>query len=208
MSSADRGRVPLRIVPADAQPDDLELARALISGQPWAPAATWNRYAPLVYGIVSRALGPDAEAEDVTQEVFYYLFARAQTLRDPAALRSFVTSFAIRIVKWELRRRRARRWLTLSESGHLPEGNGAVVDPHAGHVVRRFYRLLDKLGARERLVLVLRHVEGMTLEEVATSMRVSLATVKRLLTVASKRVSTLVDADPELALFARGRGSP
>ena len=84
-------RVPLRLVPAEAQPDDEELARGLISGQAWAPAAAWNRYAPLVHGIVSRALGPDAEAEDVTQEVFYYLFARARTLRDPAALRSFIT---------------------------------------------------------------------------------------------------------------------
>ena len=100
---------------------DLELARALIDGVPNAPELAWERYSPLVHRIVSRAIGPDAEVEDVTQEIFYRLFSRIGTLRKPEALRSFVISFAIRIVKWELRRRRARRWLTLSETGDIPD---------------------------------------------------------------------------------------
>src|SRR5207244_2962735 len=69
---------------------DVELAHALIAGQPNAPELAWDRYAPLVHRIVSRALGPDAEVEDVTQEIFYRLFARVRTLRKPEALRSFV----------------------------------------------------------------------------------------------------------------------
>jgi len=43
---------------------------------------------------------------------------------------------------------------------------------------------------------VLRHVEGMTLEEIAEAMELSLATVKRVLRRASLRVSQLVDAEP------------
>jgi len=31
------------------------LARALIAGEPWAIPATWNRFAPSVYGIANRA---------------------------------------------------------------------------------------------------------------------------------------------------------
>jgi RNA polymerase sigma-70 factor (ECF subfamily) len=100
---------------------DMELARALIDGAANAAEMAWERYAPLVHRIVSRAIGPDAEVEDVTQEIFYRLFSRIGTLRKPEALRSFVISFAIRIVKWELRRRRARRWLTLSETGDVPD---------------------------------------------------------------------------------------
>src|SRR5436190_1362532 len=83
---------------------DLELARALIDGASHAPELAWERYAPLVHRIVSRAIGPDAEVEDVTQEIFYRLFSRIGTLRKPEALRSFVISFAIRIVKRGLRR--------------------------------------------------------------------------------------------------------
>jgi len=181
--------------PEEASATDLELARALIDGTSHAAEAAWERYSPLVHRIVSRAIGPDAEVEDVTQEIFYRLFSRIRTLRKPEALRSFVISFAIRIVKWELRRRRARRWLTLSETGDVPDEQLMVMDAENRYALRRLYGLLDRLSTRERLVLVLRHVEGMTLEEIASAMDLSLATVKRGLRRASARVSQMVDAD-------------
>jgi RNA polymerase sigma-70 factor (ECF subfamily) len=181
--------------PEEASATDLELARALINGTSHAAEAAWERYSPLVHRIVSRAIGPDAEVEDVTQEIFYRLFSRIRTLRKPEALRSFVISFAIRIVKWELRRRRARRWLTLSETGDVPDEQLMVMDAENRYALRRLYGLLDRLSTRERLVLVLRHVEGMTLEEIAAAMELSLATVKRGLRRASARVSQMVDAD-------------
>ena len=189
----------MRLVAATAEESestrDLDLARALIAGVPDAPVLAWERYAPLVHRIVSRAIGPDAEVEDVTQEIFYRLFSRIGTLRKPEALRSFVISFAIRIVKWELRRRRARRWLTLSETGDVPDEQLLVMDAESRYAIRRLYTMLDRLGTRERLVLVLRHVEGMTLEEIAEAMELSLATVKRGLRRATLRVSQMVDSD-------------
>jgi RNA polymerase sigma-70 factor (ECF subfamily) len=178
-----------------ARDRDIELARALMEGSNQAAELAWERYSPLVHRIVSRAIGPDAEVEDVTQEIFYRLFSRIGTLRKPEALRSFVISFAIRIVKWELRRRRARRWLTLSETGDVPDEQLLVMDAESRYALRRLYALLDRLSTRERLVLVLRHVEGMTLEEIAEAMELSLATVKRALRRASLRVSQLVDSD-------------
>jgi len=194
---------PLRLLaPPPGESDeaaDVELARALIAGAARAPELAWDRYAPLVHGIVSRALGPDAEVEDVTQEIFYRLFSRIRTLRKPEALRSFVVSFAVRIVKWELRRRRARRWLTLSETGEVPDNQLLFMSVENRYALRRLYGLLNKLSTRERLVLVLRHVEGMTLEEIAEAMEISLATVKRALRRASTRLSELVDADVKLS---------
>jgi RNA polymerase sigma-70 factor (ECF subfamily) len=207
------GNARLRLVtPATGEPDstpDVELARALIAGEPGAAEIAWDRYAPLVHRIVSRALGPEAEVEDVTQEIFYRLFTRIRSLRKPEALRSFVVSFALRIVKWELRRRRARRWLTLSETGEVPDDQLLFVTADTRYVLRRLYRLLDQLATRDRLVLVLRHVEGMTLEEIAEALGISLATVKRSLKHASERLSSLVDSDMALRKpgVKVGRGS-
>ncbi len=198
--SSGQGRLRL-VTPAAAasqEDDDAALARALIAGKARAAELAWDRYAPLVHGIVSRALGPDAEVEDVTQEIFYRLFARIGSLRKPEALRSFVVSFAVRIVKWELRRRRARRWLTLSETGDVPDDQLLFMNVDNRYALRRLYSLLNLLSTRERLVLVLRHVEGMTLEEIAEAMEISLATVKRTLRHASTRLSELVDADVQL----------
>ena len=210
--TTDRHSVPLYAVPAGSRADltDADLARALMGGQAWAPAAAWNRFAPTVYGIANRALGRETDAEDITQEVFYRLFARVHTLKEPAAFRSFVVSFAIRIVKWELRRRRVRRFVHLSDSGDVPDAPVAGDDAESRQVLRRFYALLDQLAPRERLVFSLRHLESMTLEEVAAVMELSLSTVKRSLARAAARVSGWIDGDPDLMAFfeATSRGKP
>jgi RNA polymerase sigma-70 factor (ECF subfamily) len=203
----DRRSFPVWLAPGTLdQGDDTELVEALKAGQADAPAVAWNRYAPLVFGICSRALGSEIEAEDLTQDVFSRLFARIGTLRKPSAFRSFITSFAIRTVKWELRRRRARRFLTLSATGDLPEAPRGFVSADNRYALQRFYQVLDKLSTRERLVLVLRHVEEMTLDEIADSMGISLATVKRTIRRANERASALVGDDAELQTFLSGRG--
>jgi RNA polymerase sigma-70 factor (ECF subfamily) len=202
----ERHPVPLHAVPAGPRPDltDGDLARALMTGQPWAPAAVWNRYASTVYAIANRALGREGEAEDITQEVFYRLFARVHTLKEPSAFRSFVVSFAIRIVKWELRRRRVRRFVRLSESGEVPDAPVSGEDAEARQVLRRFYTLLDQLAPRERLVFSLRYLEAMTLEEVAAAMELSLSTVKRSVARAAARVSGWIAGEPDLLAFFEG----
>jgi len=207
--SSGRKRIPLYVVPADVRPelDDADLARALIAGEEWAHAATWNRFAPLVFNMACRALGSQDDAEDITQEVFCRLFARANTLCKPEALRSFIVSFAIRILKWDLRRKRAGRWLSLFPPRDLPDSQFHGADPEARDVLRRFYKILDELGTRERLVFALRHLESMTLGEIAATMGISLSTVKRAHAQATLEVGRWVAGDRDLAsFFEEGEG--
>jgi RNA polymerase sigma-70 factor (ECF subfamily) len=201
--------MPLHIVPTAARPDvsDADLARALIADEPWAHAATWNRFAPIVFKMAWRALGSEQEAEDMTQEVFYRLFARVKTLCKPESLRSFVVSFAIRILKWELRRKRAGRWLTFFEPNDVPDVASSNADPEARDVLQRFYKVLDGLAARERLVFALRHLESMTLGEIAAAMEISLSTVKRSHAQAVLQVERWIASDRDLAgFFEEGQG--
>jgi len=185
----------------DEPVDDAALARALIAGEPWSHAATWNRYAPLVFNMAWRALGSEDEAEDITQEVFYRLFARVRTLCKPESLRSFIVSFAIRILKWEFRRRRAGRWLTFFTPNDLPDVPFRGADPEAREILRRFYGILNELGTRERLVFALRHLESMTLGEIAAAMEISLSTVKRAHAQAVVEVGRSIASDKDLAGF-------
>ncbi len=201
--SAGRRNIPLHIVPSAARSDvdDAALARALIAGEPWAHPVTWNRFAPLVFNMAWRALGSEDEAEDITQEVFYRLFARVRTLCKPESLRSFIVSFAIRILKWEFRRKRAGRWLTFLTPKDLPEVPFCGADPEAREILRRFYKILDRLGTRERLVFALRHLESMTLGEIAAAMEISLSTVKRAHAQAVVEVGDSIASDRDLAGF-------
>ena len=168
--------------------DDIDLARALLSSNRRAPVEAWARFTPMVRGIVIRGLGPNAEVEDVMQEIFCRLFARIGTLRKPEALRQFVASFAIRVVRWEHRRRLARRWVTLTPTGRLPD---FPIEDLLGHDLADAGRVCGKLLPRQREVMFLRYVEGRTLPEIAQTLRLSLATIKRALRGVHRRVSSL-----------------
>ncbi|KYF86773.1 hypothetical protein BE17_41885 [Sorangium cellulosum] len=154
-----------------------------------------------MFRIVARVLGPGADAEDVTQEVFVRVFSRVSGLRDPDALGSFVFSVTVRLLKWELRRRRVRRILQLADTAELPEQAVEPADSEAREALGRLYAILDTLSADDRTAFVLRHMEGMSLPEIAEATGVSLATVKRRLSRATERVSSEVGKDTSLAAY-------
>ena len=184
---------------------DGDLARGLVAGEGWAVTESWRRFAPMVLMTAERTLGSRAEAEDVAQEVFYRLIRKAKTLRDPDSLRSFVYSFAVRVLRGELRRRKLRRWFHVQGPDAPETRDLRAMDVEARDVLRRFNALLDRLTPRDRLVFVLRRMEAMTVDEIATVMELSVSTVKRAMAHASDRLSSWVDADPGLSAFAEGK---
>jgi len=202
-----RLHVPLSLVaePEDRIVSDSDLARALIAGDSWAQAETWNRFAPMVFGMAARTLGSESEAEDVVQEVFYRLLAKVRSLRNPESLHAFVVSFAVRILKWELRRKRTRNWLSFRQPSTLADVAGEGLDFESRDVLRRFYAFLARQAPRERLVLSLRYLESMTVEEIASAMEVSVSTVKRSLECAKKELSLWIETDLELVGLLGGK---
>jgi RNA polymerase sigma factor (sigma-70 family) len=177
---------------------DSELAGALIVGEPWAQAETWNRFSPVVLKLAVSILGSESDAREVVQEVFCRLLRKAKTLRNPECLRSFVVSFAIRVLKSELYMRRVRGWLTFHDPEKLPDVAVQAVDMESRDLLRRFYGLLARLGAKERLVYALRNIESMTIEETALAMAISVATVKRVQKRATDELAKLLEGDQEL----------
>lgn len=174
---------------------DASLAQALIDGESWAEAETWYRMAPMVLRLAERVLGSRSEAEDLTQEVFVRVFRKASSLRDPASLRSFVYSFAIRVLSTELRKRKLRAWLPIER---VADPLDQAMDFESRDLLRRLHALFDRLSTRDRLVFILRRMEAMTVEEIATHLELSPSTVKRSLAYATERLERWVDSDPGL----------
>ncbi|AKT40254.1 RNA polymerase sigma factor [Chondromyces crocatus] len=183
-----------------AQTDDAALARAAAEGHPAAASVAWDRFSPLVRGLLRRSLGPSVDVEDQVQEVFLRFFRQIPTLRDPARVRSFLIGITVRVAGTEIRKRRVRRWLRLTDTGAVPE-ESTTLDEDAREAVTRLYAILDGMGADERLAFVLRHVEGLELTEVAAGLDVSLATAKRKLARATARVFARVERDPVLSAY-------
>lgn len=200
-------RAPLSLVGGATRRDasDAELARGLAAGESWALTEAWYRFAPMVLATAERTLGSSGEAEDLAQEVFCRVYRMAHTLRSPDSLRSFVYSVAMRALKSQLRYRRVRSWLTFQAPETLVDLRHCTLDVEARDLLQKFYRLLDRLSARDRLVFLLRRVEAMTVEEIASVMELSASTVKRSLAHSEQRLAHWTQGDPSLATVVRAR---
>jgi RNA polymerase sigma-70 factor (ECF subfamily) len=180
------------------------LVQALRAGDPEAPATLWARYSPSVGRVLAKALGPTLEVEDLTQEVFLRVFGHLPSLRDPSALRAFVLAVAMNVLKWELRRRWIGRRVRLSGTGRLPDIETRSADAEARHALQRCYRILDSLPTKERMAFVLRYMEGMTIDEVADALGVSISTAKRWVGRGGAKVAKQVTSDADLCSFFAG----
>jgi RNA polymerase sigma-70 factor (ECF subfamily) len=181
---------------------DVALVEALRRGEAQAELAAWNRFSTGVDQTLRRLLGPGPDREDLLQEVFIRFYRRIGTLREPSAVRGFLTGICIHVVRAEIGRRQRHRWLSLTATGDLPEPLPSTPDLEGREAVTRYYRMIDKLGGKDRSYFVARTIEGMTLDEVAAAHEFSVSTAQRRIHRATKRVAALVRRDPMLAQFA------
>ena len=167
--------------PGHSNADDATLAVEALAGKRWAQREIWYRFAPMVYGLLRRSLSTRRDHEDLVQEVFVRVFRRLHTLEKTTALRSFIYSVAVRVMSEEIRhfqvlqRTRSQLLLMAETSATAP------VDYEARDTLLRIQHILDGMKDKHRAVFVLRHVEGMDLQEIADGLDLSLATVKRYL---------------------------
>jgi RNA polymerase sigma-70 factor (ECF subfamily) len=178
---------------------DTALARAVVAAEPWAQREVWEQFASMVNGVLRRALGPDHDFDDLTQDVFLRVFDRVSGLRDLSALRSFIYSVTIRVVSWEIRRARARRHRQAASLLYREGPEAVTADPETRDLLARVQTILDGMPQKERAVFVLRHVEGQGLSDIAQGLNVSLSTAKRLLKRGIRKIEKEIERDDRLS---------
>src|SRR5689334_23725560 len=168
-----------------------ELAERIRRGDTWAEEAFYRRHVLGVRAVVRRLLGNSADAEDVVQDAFVTAFEIWEQLRDPDQAGKWLLTIAIRKVHRRFRRRRLMRLFGLDQTT-----DDATLEslgrPDLSGEARAELALLDaalrRTPAAERVAWMLRHVEGMSLDEVAAACSCSLATAKRRIVAVSARV--------------------
>lgn len=120
-----------------------------------------------------RYLGvPSAELDDALQEVFLVVHRRLDSFREGSSLRSWLYAIALNVARHA--RRSQRPAASLEE---IPEQE--VRDPASGVAEARMelLSLLAYLDEEKREVLVLYHLEQLTLQEIADATGAPLQTV-------------------------------
>lgn len=161
-------------------PSDDALMADYLSGDIAAARALTVRHAPRVLSVAKRMLGDAAEAEDVTQEAMLKLW---QIAPDWEPGRARVSTWLYRVASNLCldRLRKRRRLAPIDEAGD-------PADPAEGPADRMMSRdreralahALARLPERQRLAVVLRHIEGLSNPEIADAMDASVEAVESL----------------------------
>lgn len=191
---------------AEREHSNQELVDGLCAGESWARNALFERYAALVERTLRRILGRELHVDlaDLIHDCFVETLASLGRLREPDALPGWIRSIAVHIAHKSIRTRRARSWLLFWEPAVIPDVPAGDADPEVRDAYVRTYAVLDRLGADDRITFVLRHVEGLELEELAAACRVSLSTIKRRLARAEQRFAAIAKSDPVLREWLEG----
>lgn len=167
---------------AAAPSDDATLVAGVLAGDRAAEEALYRRHAPSVLQLATRLLRSNDDANDVLQDAFVTAFEELAALRERDAFRGWLHRITVRLVHRRFRRRRLLGLIGLDRSSQ-DVSLESLADDSASPEVRVELRWLDaalaRIDDRERIAWMLRHVEGLALEEVAEACDCSLATVKR-----------------------------
>jgi len=192
---------------APGPPRDLQgWVRGLAMGAVGVQRPIWDAFASHVRRLLEQMLGPVAEVEDCTVEVFLRLFRRPVHVEHAAALPGFITAITMNVARTALRRRRLRRLVGLTATGEVPEVAAFDPDPTVRLAARRFLALLDRLGADERATYVLCSIEGMSYVEAAGALDLSVSTVRRRLGRAKGRVQKWAAREPWIVRYLEHTG--
>jgi RNA polymerase sigma-70 factor, ECF subfamily len=146
-----------------------------------------NAYQDMVFSTAARIVGNDAQAEDISQEVFLKAYENFGLLRESATAGGWLKTVATRLTLNHLSRYR-RRWRFFSElrqddSEDGPEVDFPAPDTLIGDLDADTRHAIVELALRElpehqRVPLVLYHFEEMPYLEIAKQLGISLAKVK------------------------------
>ncbi len=171
------------LLPAD---DDATLVALALAGDRGATSALLHRHAGAVHHFLLRLAGDAAVADDVLQETLLAAHQHLADFRGTGAFRGWLFAIA-RSRLWQhtrLRRGEPREYAPVEslETLGLAAGFGAPLDPEelALRVEQRarLEAALAALPAEEREVVVLRDLEGLSGEEAAVALALSLPAMK------------------------------
>lgn len=177
--------------------EDAILVQRVIEGDRAAEEALYRKHGPSVQRLAMRLLRSRDEALDVLQDTFVSGYGKLASLRDPSQFRGWIHAVAARLVHRRFRRERLLDAIGLGRRSKEAIPLDELADEGASAEARAELRWLDQALQRidkgAATAWMLRYIEGLQLEEVASACECSLATVKRRLAVAEHEVDLHFD---------------
>jgi RNA polymerase sigma-70 factor (ECF subfamily) len=169
-----------------------------------------EKYQHKVYTIAYRFMGNEADASDLAQEAFIKVYRKLPTFRGESSFLTWLYHITANTCRDELRKRQNKGTVSL-DSFSTQQGDRTsrvegvrtiVAGPEevleAREAQRNLQIVLNQLPVEQKLILIMREIQGFSYEEIAHQLECSLGTVKSRLSRARGALRELVVANGEL----------
>ncbi len=126
-----------------------------------------------------RLLGREDEVDDIVQDVFMSLYRHLDRIRQTEALRSWLQTTTVRMVRRRLRVRRIGFLLRLRDRVEAPELESPGASGEDRAALWRVHRALEGVSVNARIAWVFRYLEQESIDDVARLCGCSTSTAKR-----------------------------
>jgi RNA polymerase sigma-70 factor (ECF subfamily) len=185
--------------------DDTEILKRCLKGDERAYREILDRYRSPIYSLALRMVRQAQDAEDITQETFVRMFRALERYDPTRPFAAWLFTIASRLCIDHLRRRRLKpisliqRDASTAEEHEIEiEDPGLLPDELAVHSEEetRTRELIDSLPAHYRIVVVLRHQQDLSYEEIAETLHLPLGTVKARIHRARALLKQRIEGEP------------
>lgn len=174
--------------------DDARIIQRVLEGETEAFADLLGRFEAKVYSLVARLVGIEAEAEEVTQDVFVQTYTHLADFRAEADFSSWLYRIAYNTALMHLRRRRA---VTLPMDERLIDSvTDEMADSALAEATEERIALLEKalkrLSPEDRTAVTLFYFEKRSTREIAFVLGTTVSNVTTRLYRVRKRLYLLI----------------
>ena len=162
--------------------DERRLIEAAVGGNSAAFGDLVRRYQDRLYNAVVHIVGCRMEAEDVVQDAFVQAFVKLSTFKHDSKFYTWLYRIAFNVSISRRRRRRSEVSVEFSRdtTGDEPLDTGTSPSEPLEQAERReqLQQAMQQLTEEHRAIIVLRHIEEFSYEEIAEVLDVAVGTVR------------------------------
>ena len=179
---------------------ELEMAQVAAQGDQNAKRDLVGLVLDQVRRTMSYLSGSERDAEDLAQMAMIQILNSAGSFRGECTLKYWAERIAVRTAMKHFRKRQRREKLTISWFSGAPEHSDIDIEHDAarGEARIRIAEHLQKLSFDRRTAIVLRHVQGYGVAEIANLTGAPINTVRDRLRVGRAQLKKRILNDPSL----------
>ncbi len=193
-------RADLKLVSIENEPNDSELIEGSLAGDVRSFELMVQRYQKNIFRVALAICRNDHEADVITQDTFIQAYTNLERFEGRAGLETWLTRIAINRSRDVLRSRRVSSGRELDGGSEAPILQ--LVDPSPGAEERvmavelraAIERAVATLPPQQKIIFQMRHLEDLSLEEIATLLELKAGTVRAHLFRALQKVRGLLAA--------------